>query len=680
MLLSELEQIHGSISNIDVWYGDYPLVCIVCENGLCFSVPIISYTQKRSVDSVVADLKHLETRYPILSSDPFDLTQTQFYMKDAMTIVLRLDGSSSDSAIVAPCEGGSVSSNASKNASYNASSNTSPNPPINASNTTPINPPALSVATADRIAVLWEPSPTLTHRLTALHAPSLATDLLCSLDFRMPGAETPLLRTLRECDRTLREASAPLPSRLLWVTVASLLALAHTTPLPPSPALALPTALLSLLHTLLLRYAAHRLLLPPALQTRLAALLHPLGTPLTHPLGVLATQPPLALPLALLLRDLACLPLGVLPPLGRTLGVVLLRLLPRLPLTPLLQGLCGCARDPRCRQSLRTHLLPREFAAALPALDSRGITLALSFATLLHEPSLSPAVFLPYLRHFPSPPAELVEAWAQLLLAGNGTSVAETMELPRNCLLRGTLSCAMPFTRELLAADLAALPRGTLPAPLVAQFFSSVGALFEDDAAALSRAVAALSVFAGNDRFRRELCDETLVCRLATLIGRIPAGDGVLVALLELLGHLLASDPLGGACLPLPALWDRLSVLARTCLGAKRPETAGMLRLAGTLVTTTICCAPPRRFLFASRALLATLLVSPRESELLAYVEMFRGFDRVEVREKRLLRDWRRLLLLALRNDMHVLALATLELFACVAGEGGCVVEGEERE
>ena len=47
----------------------------------------------------------------------------------------------------------------------------------------------------------------------------------------------------------------------------------------------------------------------------------------------------------------------------------------------------------------------------------------------------------------------------------------------------------------------------------------------------------------------------------------------------------------------------------------------------------------------------------------------------VEVREKRLLRDWRRLLLLALRNDMHVLALATLELFACVAGEGGCVVE-----
>ena len=199
------------------------------------------------------------------------------------------------------------------------------------------------------------------------------------------------------------------------------------------------------------------------------------------------------------------------------------------------------------------------------------------------------------------------------------------MELPRNCLLRGTLSCAMPFTRELLAADLAALPRGTLPAPLVAQFFSSVGALFEDDAAALSRAVAALSVFAGNgsrgyprspiDRFRRELC--------------IPAGDGVLVALLELLGHLLASDPLGGACLPLPALWDRLSVLARTCLGAKRPETAGMLRLAGTLVTTTICCAPPRRFLFASRALLATLLVSPRESELLAYVEMFRGFDRV---------------------------------------------------
>ena len=50
----------------------------------------------------------------------------------------------------------------------------------------------------------------------------------------------------------------------------------------------------------------------------------------------------------------------------------------------------------------------------------------------------------------------------------------------------------------------------------------------------------------------------------------------------------------------------------------------------------------------------------------------------VEVREKRLLRDWRRLLLLALRNDMHVLALATLELFACVAGEGGCVVEGEE--
>lgn len=213
------------------------------------------------------------------------------------------------------------------------------------------------------------------------------------------------------------------------------------------------------------------------------------------------------------------------------------------------------------------------------------------------------------------------------------------MELPRNCLLRGTLSCAMPFTRELLTADLAALPRGTLPAPLVAQFYSSVGALFEDDAAALSRAVAALSVFAGNgsrgyprshiDRFRRELCDETLVCRLATLIGRIPAGDGVLVALLELLGHLLASDPLGGACLPLPALWDRLSVLARTCLGAKRPETAGMLRLAGTLVTTTICCAPPRRFLFASRALLATLLVSPRESELLAYVEMFRGFDRV---------------------------------------------------
>ncbi|KAK8802193.1 hypothetical protein WA588_005166, partial [Blastocystis sp. NMH] len=233
MLLSELEQIHGSISNIDVWYGDYPLVCIVCENGLCFSVPIISYTQKRSVDSVVAELKHLETRYPILSSDPFGLTQTQFYMKDAMTIVLRLDGSSSDSAIVASCEGGSVSSNASKNTSYNASSNTSPNPPINASNTTPINPPALSVATADRIAVL----------LTALHAPSLATDLLCSLDFRMPGAETPLLRTLRECDRTLREASAPLPSRLLWVTVASLLALAHTTPLPPSPALALPTAL-----------------------------------------------------------------------------------------------------------------------------------------------------------------------------------------------------------------------------------------------------------------------------------------------------------------------------------------------------------------------------------------------------------------------------------------------------
>ena len=164
-----------------------------------------------------------------------------------------MDGSSSDSAIVASCEGGSVSSNASKNASYNASSNTSPNPPINASNTTPINPPALSVATADRIAVLWEPSPTLTHRLTALHAPSLATDLLCSLDFRMPGAETPLLRTLRECDRTLRETSAPLPSRLLWVTVASLLALAHTTPLPPAPARARPPAFLSLLHTLLLR-------------------------------------------------------------------------------------------------------------------------------------------------------------------------------------------------------------------------------------------------------------------------------------------------------------------------------------------------------------------------------------------------------------------------------------------
>ena len=59
MLLSELEQVHGSISNIDVWYGDYPLVCIVCENGLCFSVPIISYTQKRSVDSVVAVVSSL---------------------------------------------------------------------------------------------------------------------------------------------------------------------------------------------------------------------------------------------------------------------------------------------------------------------------------------------------------------------------------------------------------------------------------------------------------------------------------------------------------------------------------------------------------------------------------------------------------------------------------------------
>ena len=54
MILSELEQMRGSISNIDVWYGDYPLVRIVCENGLCFSVPIISYTQKRSVESVVA--------------------------------------------------------------------------------------------------------------------------------------------------------------------------------------------------------------------------------------------------------------------------------------------------------------------------------------------------------------------------------------------------------------------------------------------------------------------------------------------------------------------------------------------------------------------------------------------------------------------------------------------------
>ena len=54
MLLSELESVRGSISNIDVWYGDYPLVRIVCENGASFSVPIISYTQKRSVDSVVA--------------------------------------------------------------------------------------------------------------------------------------------------------------------------------------------------------------------------------------------------------------------------------------------------------------------------------------------------------------------------------------------------------------------------------------------------------------------------------------------------------------------------------------------------------------------------------------------------------------------------------------------------
>ena len=54
MLLSELELVRGSISNIDVWYGDYPLVRIVCGNGVSFSVPMISYTRKRSADSVIA--------------------------------------------------------------------------------------------------------------------------------------------------------------------------------------------------------------------------------------------------------------------------------------------------------------------------------------------------------------------------------------------------------------------------------------------------------------------------------------------------------------------------------------------------------------------------------------------------------------------------------------------------
>ena len=54
-----------------------------------------------------------------------------------------------------------------------------------------------------------------------------------------------------------------------------------------------------------------------------------------------------------------------------------------------------------------------------------------------------------------------------------------------------------------------------------------------------------------------------------------------------------------------------------------------MLRLAAALVTTTISCDPPRRFVFASRALLESLLASPRERELLAYVAVFRGFDAV---------------------------------------------------
>ena len=59
----------------------------------------------------------------------------------------------------------------------------------------------------------------------------------------------------------------------------------------------------------------------------------------------------------------------------------------------------------------------------------------------------------------------------------------------------------------------------------------------------------------------------------------------------------------------------------------KRPETIALVRLAGTLVSTTISCAPTRRFVFVSRALLERLWSSPREEELLAYVGLFRGFD-----------------------------------------------------
>ena len=296
-----------------------------------------------------------------------------------------------------------------------------------------------------------------------------------------------------------------------------------------------------------------------------------------------------------------------------------------------------------CRPSLRNHLQPREFRAILPAIDVEGLLLAVSFATLISrgESSLSPADFLPSLRRFESAPAGLVEAWARFLRTRDGDSVAEMMEVPRNCLLRGELTCDMPFTRKLLAGDVAAHSRGSLPAPFVARFFSSVGTLFEEDPAAISRAVAALSVFVENgsrgfitssiDHFCRELCDETVVRRLTTLLDHVTAGDGVLVALLSLLGQLLrrgtVSDPLGGAHLPLRALWNRLSQLARDTSMKRPEETTALLRLAAALVPTTISCAPTRRFFFVSRALLESMLAAPREEALLAYVAVFRGFD-----------------------------------------------------